>query len=655
MPFETVKPLISKGLLNSNNSLFELDVIKNELYNLYLDNLPEDIRQEHTCHCCRNFINNYGHVVSYDSEGSITSLWDTTIENEYSLSFNKMHHLLTTRSIKNLFTTQYEFAGIDHNFQLIDGVSHRWDHFSSPIHTKHLIHGNGSKVNDFKSNHKNLVTNFNRCLTEFTLPAIKTVIELIEGGLYRGREKRDVLIKLNNIKTLYDVQSSHIFPWIHFNKRLALWGSSIGVLIKNISDGLDVSVSVSKYEAMVAPQNYKRSKSIVTHGMIDKAREKLSELGYEQSIYRRFATSDDLTIDNLIYIDRGKFVEADPFTDISNNISPNIRNLTHCTMDQFLTEVVPQADFIEIKMDIENESNLMSLLAPVHEDSPSLFKWPSKLSWDYNGNVTDSIRDRVQKAGGSVTGELRASLSWFNKDDLDIHVYEPDGNRIFYSEPYNKSRNGLLDVDMNVTNPVENAVENIVFKDRYRTLEGTYRVDINNYTKVCSDPKKQGFTVQLECHDVIMDFTCNQMLSTRQTIEAVQFNYSHTGGISNVKTKLQYGSKHKAVWGLEVDRFHEVTHILKSPNYWDDISKGEGNLHHFFILKDAINDTKARGIYNEYLCSELYSHRKVFEVLAASLNIESSNIQLSGLGFSSTQKGKTFIARVNNKDYKVTT
>ena len=35
----------------------------------------------------------------------------------------------------------------------------------------------------------------------------------------------------------------------------------------------------------------------------------------------------------------------------------------------------------------------------------------------------------VKRAGGNVTGKLRVSLSWFNHDDLDLHVVMAHGQR----------------------------------------------------------------------------------------------------------------------------------------------------------------------------------------------------------------------------------
>src|SRR5690606_21407108 len=82
--------------------------------------------------------------------------------------------------------------------------------------------------------------------------------------------------------------------------------------------------------------------------------------------------------------------------------------------------------------------------------------------------------------------------------------------------------------------------------------------------------------------------------------------------------------------------FVKVNTLLLSPNYWDD--QAAGNKHLFFILEGCANDEPARGIYNEFLRPELEKHRKVFEVLGNRTKCQPDGEQLSGLGFSFTQR-----------------
>ncbi len=45
----------------------------------------------------------------------------------------------------------------------------------------------------------------------------------------------------------------------------------MGVLLVNISQGMELDTAVKKYEAMVAPANYKRPKGIYTKRMLEEA------------------------------------------------------------------------------------------------------------------------------------------------------------------------------------------------------------------------------------------------------------------------------------------------------------------------------------------------------------------------------------------------
>jgi hypothetical protein len=65
-----------------------------------------------------------------------------------------------------------------------------------------------------------------------------------------------------------------------------------------------------------------------------------------------------------------------------------------------------------------------------------------------------------------------------------------------------------------------------------------------------------------------------------------------------------------------------------------------GNRHFFFILDGCRAEETPRGFFNEFLKNELNAHRKVFEVVAGKMRVPDSTEQLSGLGFSSTQRAE---------------
>lgn len=66
---------------------------------------------------------------------------------------------------------------------------------------------------------------------------------------------------------------------------------------------------------------------------------------------------------------------------------------------------------------------------------------------DISKNILETQR-RVREAGGKE-GEIQISLSWNNRNDLDLHVVDPKGEEIYFRHKKSNS-GGELDVDMNV-------------------------------------------------------------------------------------------------------------------------------------------------------------------------------------------------------------
>ena len=272
-------------------------------------------------------------------------------------------------------------------------------------------------------------------------------------------------------------------------------------------------------------------------------------------------------------------------------------------------------------------------------------KWDNNFSWSYNGDMTDSIKARVKSKGGNVDGDARISLSWFNTDDLDIHMDTPRRGRVFHGC---KNAGGFsLDVDMNVSSAgaKTDAVENISAKSVGEIDEGEYTVHVKNYTR--RNAKNTGFDIEIDFLGEVFHFSSSTSPKDSMTVKCLTFEYSKARGFTIKDVKMKGSGVSTEVWGLSTNNYINVGSVMYSPNFWDE--NQVGNRHVLFMLEGCKNPEPVRGFYNEYLIESLHDQRKVFEVLGGKLKAEPVDDQLSGLGFSTTKRGDTFNVVVESK------
>ena len=128
--------------------------------------------------------------------------------------------------------------------------------------------------------------------------------------------------------------------------------------------------------------------------------------------------------------------------------------------------------------------------------------YPQKTMEERKANIDAEIRDRVTKAGGVYEGvDIRASLIWNNRNDLDLHVMTPANEHIYYAA---KKANcgGWLDVDMNVGGNTTKPVENVRWT-KGSARAGRYRVFVRNYAYHEPSQEEFPFKVELEINGVI--------------------------------------------------------------------------------------------------------------------------------------------------------
>ncbi|MCK5610620.1 hypothetical protein KAR91_52595 [Candidatus Pacearchaeota archaeon] len=631
-------------------NLFRTGIDRDVIWDTYLKAFPEGTnpifreRTEHDCSCCKQFIRAAGDMVAIVDNKKV-SIWDIDIEGPYQVVADTLSELVKAGKIDNVFIHRELFVGTDFNLELEEESTLRWDHFYISLPAKHVR--TGDDVGTTKSNALASKEVFERSLKEITTEAIETVIELNDqGSLYRGAEHNGTIMMLQTCKDDYDSieneEEKDNYCWdtsVTLGMAARVRNTVIGTLLTDISEGVELEKAVDAFGNKMDPLNYKRPTALITQSMIRNAEKKVAELGFEYSLQRRYARAEDFTINNVLFADRTTRKAMNVFDEMAEDVPVNIKELKRVDeidIDTFLETVLPKIDNIELLFENKHGNNLMSLISPVHEDAKNMFKWGNNFSWAYNGEAADSIKEKVKRAGGNVNGILRASLSWFNFDDLDIHVIEPGGNHISYTDKESYVSDGKLDVDMNVdNNGSRQAVENVVWTDQARMKEGIYEVFIHNYAQ--RENIDIGFDVEIEFAGTIHTFHYDKKVVNKVVV--AKFEYSHNDGIKFIES-LPSTHKSKEIWGIPTQKFQKVSMIMNSPNYWD--GESTGNKHFFFILEGCKNDSRARGFFNEFLKENLTEHRKVFEILGSKMKTDKTDNQLSGLGFSSTQKSHVF-------------
>lgn len=676
MRFEEFSKALNEHLekmMRSNRGLFQVAVDKDEMYNKYLDSYPLEsnkiyrTRREFDCSCCHSFVKRMGNVVAL-IDGKVVTIWGFhTGDDVYQPMLDAMDAYIKGKTISDVFFSGDEMIGTPvSREQLEDGTIVKWNHMAVKLPKRYVIDKRFNSVEAEQGIRRDTRNVFKRSLEEISIDATETVLELIgSNSLYRGEEWLGILQKFLKYQKEYaglDATNKELYTWMNASAAGMSIGRirnhSIGTLLVNISEGMDLDEAVRKYEQIVAPTNYKRPKAIFTKKMLEDAKKEIEKLGYMDSLARRFARLDDITVNNILFANRDaakKMGGGDIFAEMAGDVAVNPKRFSKVEeigIDKFVSDVLPGAREVEVLLENRHSGNLVSLIAPENVDAPSMFKWNNGFSWAYSGNVADSMKQRVKAAGGKVDGDLRFSIQW-NEDgkdacDLDAHCKEVATNTEIYYGSYRgrigKSPcGGNLDVD--IIDPGKNiAVENIVYADKTKMKPGQYAFFVHQF----SGSAKSGFRAEIEFDGNIYSYDYSSPMQTGKRVQVaiVSVDKDHNLLITHL---LKESASGREVWGLKTNQFVPASVIMMSPNYWDE-QKGIGNRHFFFMLKGCINPENPNGMFNEYLKEELLKHKRVFEALGVKTAVKDDPEQLSGIGFSATKHDNVIVKVKGNTE-----
>jgi len=655
MAFNAIRELLHKQFkrITEAGPLFRVEPDREEIWRIYLAAIPPEHQQSNNCNCCKSFLRQFGGIVGIDAQGVMSTLWDFSPDDpEYAEAIKAVGKYIRSLPVAGPFLNPFVRCGTEKNPDKVRAVV--WTHFYVDMPKAYVKPADA--IGPFCSAATANKEVLQRSITEITDDAVDTVLELIgQNSLYRGQEFLSTLTEFRKLRQRYkslpknEVQRSN-WCWVESSKVSSavarVRNTSIGTLLIDLSEGRDLDSAVTAFERVVAPSNYKRPTAPVTPRMIDAAKQRLEELGLMGALDRRLLSDRDLTVARALFVDRPVAKAADIFTQIKQDTIVNPKSLAKVEeigIEDFISGVLPTAKSIRVLLDNSHLPNFVSLVGPKNAGDPNMLKWANNFSWSYSGEVADSIKERVKAAGGNVTGVIRVSLSWDNRDDLDLHIDEPGGYKIYFGNKRRPSpTGGVLDADANGGDGfMENPVENICWQNA-PTVEGDYHIVVHQYTKW--DTARTGWELEVEYGGEIYLFSGKSNGQNGHNHRVATFNFTRKGGFSITADgpigtgTAAYRSRDK--WGLKTGTFHKVRAITLSPNYWDGAT---GNKHWFFFLEGCKSDEKTRGFYNEFLRQDLDKDRKVFEVLGGKVTVEPVDNELSGIGFSETVRKEMIV------------
>lgn len=668
--------------ITKRGTVFVADLDGDELWSKYLAAYPEGTnpifkkRTENDCSCCKQFIRRAGCVVAIsNSHGlALRTVWDEAAERapeHYRIVAAALQQAVRSVGIRDIFrvgTKETQFgAQVTRSLDKETQKATTWEHFYTGDIPRTLI---SSLPDTDRGNYRTTVQVFERGLVELSPDAISTVLSLIEGNsLYRGEEHKPAVIEFQKMQRSFLAQKDadrSLFVWDNAGNRAAKFRNTvIGTLVQDLSEGQDIERAVKSFETKVAPQNYKRTTALITPMMVKKAMETIESLGLEPALERRFVVIGDVLVNDVKWVDgaarslmKGGIgdVLMKHAAAVTRSATKDEERAEDISLDDFMTKIIPEAQAMEMFFTGRHIGNLMALTAPVHPEPKRLFRWTNDFAWSYGGNVADSIKERVKKAGGKVDGTLRISLSWYNYDDLDIHIHEPAGrgvgglhDHIYFSNKRGWT-GGTLDVDMNARGrSTREPVENVVWLGK--VPDGPYKIVVNNFAQ--RETNNPGFVIETECQGKVSHFSYNKQVRNKQDIVIATLHMKN-GVIERVEPGdpgITSANISQEKWGLTTERYIKVNTVMLSPNYWGD--NAVGNKHTFFVLEGAKSDEDMRGFYNEFLHPRLEEHRKVFEVIGDKTKCRPTDGHLAGLGFSSTKPDEVRVRVQQGKKQRI--
>jgi hypothetical protein len=357
------------------------------VWDLYLQHLPEAARQQYNCATCRKFIQTYGGLVCILPDGRTESaLWNDAPE-FFQPVINALKREVERASVTGVFIPEQAVYGKPETGQ--------WQHLAIQIPAdkiwqslvKTAFQASAEKREDFKI--------LQNGLTSFPLTAVKQALKLLRSdNLYRSEHVLGVAEWLHNLHAqlasvkqepqrlnlIWRAVASAPAGFCHVRSTM------IGTLLEDIVAGYAFSAIEQRFAAKMHPLQYQRPQAAPSAGNIAQAEKILAQLSASGSLDRRFARLDELNL--LWQASQPALATQNKASGVFAHLVPKAKptqtkpaDITATkqtlTWEKFQRTVLPHAQKIELLV-TANKASYGALTTALNADAPPILQWDSE-------------------------------------------------------------------------------------------------------------------------------------------------------------------------------------------------------------------------------------------------------------------------------------
>lgn len=397
-----------------------------DLWEAYLKAMPAELRQFHTCHACRHFVQRFGHLVTIDETGKTApAFWNLDdCPVEYQDAVAAIIKTVKKAKVNGVFLSSDRVWGLPET-----GV---WHHLSikSPPIFKHSIltafQASAEKSEDVKT----VIT----ALTEYTQPVLESALTLLRSdALYRSEKvlgQAEWLLALHLARSGAYLTAKANVVWRAIAVAPAGFchprASMIGTLLDDIAAGLPFADVSRKFAAKMHPLSYQRPQAAPTAGAIAAAEKILEQLGAADALARRFARLDEV---QAIWKPTPKR-EPTPIGGVFGHLKPKDSVLVPIitapaqtmTWEKFQRTILGTAERIELFAEY-GDHPWSAFVTAVNADAPPILQWDSEearnpVSWYFwNGGSSAASFGLIAGQFHEVTAVTLKPSMWTGAND----------------------------------------------------------------------------------------------------------------------------------------------------------------------------------------------------------------------------------------------